>query len=131
MNTGDDHAVPYCVLTRDPSGWGRRPPREAPTFARSRGESEYLSVTSRIRYGSSTCDRIALETVELTAENELRVVVGATSKASAGPTCTDDIDDREYELVVGLDEVPIEAVRLTERPFDGPANTWTKTLPDR
>jgi len=119
----------------------RSPPRQSRTASRpdsSRGvrrsaiggpptvsfpAADRVTVGGAIRDGSSSCDRIVLESVTY-ADGTLDVTVAAASKESDPATCTDDIAAGEYTVDVSLSNgLPAEVV-VTE---DGFESTETHT----
>lgn len=123
-------ALPYCLLMTDPRERREWTPASPPRIAVSRTGSR-LVVTGGTYYGSSGCDEIAVETLELREENELRIVVGPSTRDPRPRTCTADMAYSTYELVVATGGHAVDTVRVTERSADGEPTHRTATVPDR
>jgi hypothetical protein len=128
---GGARTLPYCIVTSDPPRDGEWAPEAPPEISLARGEQKHLVVTGATSYGSSSCGTIGVESLDVTDESELRVVVGPAVKNDAPRTCYGDIAEGRYELVVDLREAAVETVHVTERSDESEPTTQTATLPER
>jgi hypothetical protein len=85
-----------------------------------------VTVAGALRYGSSSCDRIALDDVTLD-DGTLRVRVVSEGARDRPKTCTDDLAAADYRVTVTLDGGLPELVAVTEVPSQAEARTHTAT----
>lgn len=83
-----------------------------------------VSVAGAFVYGSSSCDRIALDEVTLDADT-LRVRVVSTGVRDEPTTCTDDLAAGDYRATVTLDGGLPGRVAVTEVPALADVRTHT------
>lgn len=109
-------------FTWDTPGGTDYRPADGPTvrFAAPNG----VTVAGALRYGSSSCDRIALDDVTLDG-GTLRVRVRSASVRDEPEACTDDLAAADYRVTVTLDGGLPETVAVTEVPAVADARTYT------
>jgi hypothetical protein len=97
-----------------------------PTITFEAGATRVL-VAGTMRYGSSSCDEIAVTDLRWAAGGTVQVAVESQTKPTETGTCTADIATAEYELTISTGGVPIEKLLVVEIPYDGEARERTAT----
>jgi hypothetical protein len=87
-----------------------------------------VEVTGALYYGSSSCDRIALESVSRT-DSDLWVAVEARQRRDQPTTCYSDMAAADYRVPVTLTDRPARVV-ATEFSAENETHRATRTLPD-
>ena len=100
---------------------------DAPPDITFRQSAQEVVVTGGMKYGSGSCNEIAVNDLTLTDAGALMVTVGAATKEDTPRTCTDDNVVAEYELVISVQGDLPQHVQVTERPYDGDPRQTTAT----
>lgn len=91
-------------------------------------EDGRVVVTGAMRYGSSSCNEIAVSDVSRDGEG-LHVKVKAGEKKDAPPTCTSDLAAGHYRFACTFEDQYPAAVSVSETNVKGTTREQTKSAP--